>query len=313
MPQPPSAPPSRRANSVDGPAGRRDSGEVRARARRRAGADRDPQAGSPPDRRLYINSLEKGLAVLGAFDEATPACTIAELAQRTGLGRSATQRVVYTLDRLGYLRRDPVSRRLVLTPKVLSLGYAFLQTDAAAGLAARFLSEIAGACEEAVSLSELVDTNIIVVSRVPSRHVFTLNIVQGMQFPAFCSAPGRAMLALMPTAAAADIIDRSDLQRITPHTIVARGQLITELDRVRAQGYALAKEEIYLGSLSVAVPVPRQEGMPLAAINVFCPVARWPAKRVRQVLVPLLQRCARDMVALYPPPGPIRIVPAGVR
>lgn len=252
------------------------------------------------DRRLFINSLEKGFAVLGAFDEVHRVCTIAEIATRTGLGRSATQRVAYTLEMLGYLRRDPVSRRLALTPKALTLAYGFLRSNSEAEASTRYLAEIARETEEAASLSELDGTDIVVVSRVPSQHLFTLNVVPGMRFPAYCSAPGRAMLSLLPEEAAAAIIDRSILRAVTRHTITDRVRLIQELERVRADGYAIAAEEIYAGSLSIAVPVPRPDGMPVASINVFCPTARWSMARARQVVVPLLLRAADDMRALYP-------------
>ncbi len=254
------------------------------------------------DERLYINSLEKGFAVLSVFDDSHRTSTIAQIAKITGLGRSATQRVVYTLHKLGYLRRDPVSREFALTAKVLALGYGYLCSDSLVEVAARFLAEIARVCEEAVSLSELDDTDIVVVSRVPSQHVFTLNIVQGMRFPAFCSAPGRAMLSMLPPDVAAGVIDRSRLKRITQHTIIDRRQIKAELDRVRIEGFSIAEEELYLGSLSVAVPVVRPDGMPMAAINVFCPIARWPRKRAEHVLVPLLTRCAREMSRFYGAP-----------
>ncbi|MFI5015235.1 MAG: IclR family transcriptional regulator [Hyphomicrobiales bacterium] len=250
------------------------------------------------DARLFINSLEKGFLVLRAFGEVQRAMTIAEIASATGLGRSATQRLVYTLHRLGYLRRDPMSRCFMPTAKVLTLSYAYLRSDVLAELASGFLGEIARMSEEAVSLSVLDDTDIIVVSRVPSRHASTLSVVQGMRFPAYCSAPGRAMLSALPRPVAKDVIHRARLRRFTPYTIVERGRLLAEIERARQEGFAIAEQELYLRSLSVGVAVSGHDGMLVGAINVFCPIDRWPADRARRELVPLLVRQARELGAL---------------
>ena len=53
-----------------------------------------------PDRD-HVQSLERGLAVLLAFDAEHPEPTLAELAQLTGFSRPAVRRFLITLERLG--------------------------------------------------------------------------------------------------------------------------------------------------------------------------------------------------------------------
>ena len=260
-----------------------------------AASGRAPAGVVTPDARLFVNSLAKGLLVLGAYRDGPQAMTIAELAVATGIGRSASQRFVHTLEHLGYLARDPASRAYRLTTKVLDLGYGFLHHDALVAHGARVLSEIARYSEEAASLTELDDVDIVVLYRVPSQHLFSVNVVQGMRFPAYCSAPGRAMLAFLPLERATDIIDRSRLEARTPHTITDRAGLLAALAEVRASGYALAVEELFLGTLSIAVPVLGSTGEAVAAINLFCPTARWPPERAGEELVPLLSSKAREL------------------
>src|SRR5690606_20562958 len=84
------------------------------------------QSGAPlydtaPDPRLFVAGVEKGLRILECFNERTVALTIAEIDLRCGLGRSATQRYVYTLQWLGYLRRDDATRRFSPTLRVFNL------------------------------------------------------------------------------------------------------------------------------------------------------------------------------------------------
>jgi IclR family pca regulon transcriptional regulator len=65
----------------------------------------------PHDDSASSQSLERGLAILGAFTPDCPTLGISELAQRLGLTRSTTHRYVATLAKLGYLDQDDVTRK----------------------------------------------------------------------------------------------------------------------------------------------------------------------------------------------------------
>jgi IclR family transcriptional regulator, pca regulon regulatory protein len=64
------------------------------------GEDDEPGAGTPdgasdtevPLKRDLVAGLEKGLAVIEAFDQERPRLTISEVADRTGLTRAAARR-----------------------------------------------------------------------------------------------------------------------------------------------------------------------------------------------------------------------------
>lgn len=56
---------------------------------------------------LFINSIAKGFQVLEAFSGGPQQMTLSDIARRSRLDRSAAQRVVHTLETLGYLQRIP--------------------------------------------------------------------------------------------------------------------------------------------------------------------------------------------------------------
>ena len=59
---------------------------------------------------LMVNSVDKALKVLRAFDGSRRRLGLSQIAEAAGMGLSATQRFTYTLLQLGYLRRDEASR-----------------------------------------------------------------------------------------------------------------------------------------------------------------------------------------------------------
>ncbi len=72
----------------------------------------------------FVQSLERGLALIRAFSKDTPALSLSEAAERTGMSRAAARRFLLTLERLGYVASD--GRRFTLRPRILDLGYAYL-------------------------------------------------------------------------------------------------------------------------------------------------------------------------------------------
>lgn len=237
---------------------------------------------------LFVGSLDKGLAVLRAFDRERRQMGLFEIVERTGLDKSAAQRFTHTLHALGYLAKDPSTKKYALSPKVLELGVAYLHAHTLLERAMPLLYEANRKCDETLNLSELLDTEVVYVARVPSRQVISVDIVLGMRIPAYACAAGRAILASLPQAEAEAVLARSDLVKITPKTLATKREVLDELARVRQNGYAFAPEQCYLGEYSAAVPILDGRGHPVAAINVSVPTSRWSENEFLAKLVPIV-------------------------
>jgi IclR family transcriptional regulator, pca regulon regulatory protein len=246
------------------------------------------------DPRLFIESLEKGLRILSLFDATRPALTVSEIGRISGLGRSAAQRFVYTLERLGYLRKRPRSHEYLLTTRVLDLASAYFGTDPVVSKSAELLGGLNERSGEVVALVELDDTDIVIVSRLAGRHPFSLGVVPGMRFPAYCTAAGRAILAHMPAEEAAAVLARSDRRAFTNRTLTEPEALMEELTLVRRQGHAIVEGETVADAMTVAVPIFDSTKRPVASIYVYCPLARWSRKTVKRTLLPELIRTGEE-------------------
>src|SRR5262245_40911970 len=96
----------------------------RPKARDSTRRPRRAEAARPADA-LFIASLEKALRVLYAFRDRPRSLSLTDIAAATGLGMSAAQRFVHTWQTLGYLRKDPRSRRYALAPKLLDFSFMY--------------------------------------------------------------------------------------------------------------------------------------------------------------------------------------------
>ena len=80
----------------------------------------------PLNRRDWIAGLEKGLAILEAFDHEHPRLTPTQAAELTGLTRTAARRYLLTLEHLGYLTSE--GTLFSLTPRVLKVGWSYFDS-----------------------------------------------------------------------------------------------------------------------------------------------------------------------------------------
>lgn len=252
----------------------------------------DPEARAR-ESSLFIGSLEKGLLVLQAFNRERRTMGLSEIAKATGLDKSSVQRFAYTLNVLGFLRKDEATKRYSLSPRALELSFAYLQTDSLLEYATPLLYEAGRQCGESISISELVGTEMVYVARVPGQHVIAVKIFLGMHYPAFACAPGRAVLASLDEAQTRDILEASRLRKFTPRTVSTKTGVLREIRTARQQGFAIAEEQCYLGEISVAAPIFNGAGQASAALNVSVPSARWSVGRARSELVPLVVDTAR--------------------
>jgi IclR family pca regulon transcriptional regulator len=254
----------------------------------------------------FVQSLERGLAVIRAFDGAHPELTLSEVAVATGVTRAAARRFLLTLADLGYVRTD--GRFFSLSPRVLELGYAYLSSLSLPEVAEPHLEALVATVNESSSVSVLDGEDVVYVARMPTSRIMTVTISVGTRFPAYATSMGRVLLAGLPSAELDAYLERLRPARLTARTVDSIAALRAELDRTRTQGWAFVDQELEEGLRAVAAPIRDRAGRTVAAVNVSAHASRWTVDSIRRKLVPpLLATAARieaDLPARMPRNGP---------
>jgi IclR family pca regulon transcriptional regulator len=241
----------------------------------------------------FVQSLERGLAVIRAFDATRPELTLSDVARIAGLTRAAARRFLLTLVDLGYVRTD--GRLFVLRPRILDLGYAYLSSLSLPEVAQPHMEALAARVHESCSVSVLDEADVVYVARVPTHRIMTVAISVGTRFPAFATSMGRVLLAAQPTDWVDAYLASGAVHQLTSHTVTDAVKLRAVLNRVRAQGYCLVDQELEQGLRSIAVPLHDSEGTVIAAMNVSLHVSRGTAETIKRELLPPLLEAAKDI------------------
>lgn len=240
-----------------------------------------------------MQSLDRGLAVIRCFSSQSPSLTLSEVADRTGLTRAAARRFLLTLQELGYVGSS--GRLFSLRPRVLALGYAYLSSFSVAQIAQPHLEDLAEQLHESCSVSVLDGDDLVYVARASANRIMTIALTVGTRLPPYPTSMGRVLLAHLPEKELDAHLARTELRKLTEHTIADERQLRRVLATVRRQGWATVDQELEAGVRSVAVPIRDSSGRVVAAINASAHAARVPVQTLTEQFLPRLLAAARQI------------------
>lgn len=256
----------------------------------------DAPASTPAERPadpLFNQSLEKGLAVLRAFDASHRTLTLAELAELTGMTKGSAQRTVHTLQVLGYVGKHPRTRRFQLLPRAMEIGANYLVGHPLVQVAHPYLAQLAHASGETANITEPVGHDMLYLAQlITSKHIPVFTPV-GMRIPMSCSSCGRAWLSTLPDEQVRRILQASPRVPRTQHTLTQVDAILDQVQQCRQVGYATNCEELFLGDMGLAAPLVDRQGHPVGALHLSPPTSRWTMDEARRKLAPMLIECAR--------------------
>jgi DNA-binding IclR family transcriptional regulator len=212
-------------------------------------------------------SVERVLALLTSFDETRTELGVTEMATLLGVHKSTASRLAATLERAGLLAR--YGRRYRLGFEVIRLGtLALASFDLIASMQAA-MDKLSRHTGETINLAVPAGTDILNVAEVPSTFILSCTGGwTGRRTKPHAVANGKVLLAY------GTIPVPRQLERYTEHTITTREALETELEAVRAKGYATAAAELEEGLVAVAAPVFDAGGTCVAALSISGPAYR---------------------------------------
>lgn len=244
----------------------------------------------PPEEAAEDTSFARGLRLLLTVSDRGEV-RADELSALLEMPLSTVYRYLRTLGDFGFVDRNGGLFRL--GPKLLIGTGANVSSERLirhAGAALRMLAEETG--ETAIVVRRL-GLSSVCLHQLESDAPLRVTLEPGTMSPLYAGAPGRALLAFAP-AEVVDEVLAEGLLRITSHT-PTETELRESLGRIVMSGIAVSVGELIEGSVGMAAPLFREDGI-VGAIAVLGPEFRcddaWRARAGR-----LLQEAARAINA----------------
>lgn len=232
-------------------------------------------------RRNFLKTLSRGLAVLSAFEPDQPALILSELSAKLSLDPGTASRFLYTLEHLGYLRRESATGAYRLTARVLELGRSVHLQDELRVAARPVMEQVARETGETVSLAVRDGVDILVIDQVESRQPVAARGFLGERQPTYCTAQGKTLLAFAPLPQQQRLLSGIKFVAYGTRTIADRDSLESELKQIALRGYALNNDEMDAGVRAIAAPVCATAGDVVAALAIDVPASRVTLQELR--------------------------------
>jgi DNA-binding IclR family transcriptional regulator len=229
-------------------------------------------------------AVPKALRVLETVASRERPVSIAEIASALDMPQPTAHRIVGTLEKLGFVGREPGRRRVVGGSRLVTLGLDALRAAATSGAPHAVLSALAKKTGESCNLGVIANGHVVYVDRVESQWPLGLRFEPGSPVPLHCTAIGKLLMSRLAPGAVDSYVS-TGLTRYTATTITDARKLRSELERIRRQGYSIDNQEFMSGVVCMAVPVsgPR-EGEVCAGLAISAAEARLTLAGIKRFL-----------------------------
>lgn len=253
----------------------------------------------------YIEVMGKIFAVLEYFVEnggSQRAVTFADLARSLPFARSTVHRILYSLEKLGYVQKDEMRSRYELAPKFLELTAPANHFRRLQSISRSVMQQLLLRFGETVNLGVLEENQVTYIEVLQSPSALRIAAVPGERNPIHCTALGKAMFAFLPESDVDKLFQETAIVRRTPKTITQKKYFIEHLASVREHAVALDMEENVTGVICIASPIFDQQGKVIAGISVSGPASRMVSKLAQ--VQDEIRNAALDLSRMLSPGAP---------
>jgi IclR family transcriptional regulator, KDG regulon repressor len=212
-------------------------------------------------------AVERALAILEAAAHEADGLSNAEISRKLQIPKSSASYILRTLEKHGYLHRDPESGKYRVGLKILSLSRGALSGIDVREVALPIMRHLVEKTNLTCHLAILDGPEAVYIEKVEPTGFIRMDTWVGRRMRVHATSVGKALVAHIPPTQLEKILAERTLERRTPKTITTLPRLLKELEKVRAQGYAVDDEENNLGARCVGAPIFNQQGVIEASLG----------------------------------------------
>jgi len=238
--------------------------------------------------------LEKTMNLLSRFDSSRAEWGVTELSKDLEINKSTVSKILSTLENHRYLVKNTENRKYKLGLRWFELGSLVASQLDPQKEALVYMEELNRKVGETVHLVVMDDFDIVYINKVESPQSLRIGTRVGGRLPAHCTGVGKVLLAALSPEELSIFLKKRPLKRFTPSTITSPERLKEALAQIRAQGYALDREEFNGGLMCVAAPIKDYSHKIIGAISISGPTSRIRQKNLEK-LIPRVKNTAQKI------------------
>ncbi|MFB9744230.1 IclR family transcriptional regulator [Pseudonocardia sulfidoxydans] len=240
------------------------------------------------------STADRALDILAMFNDEQAVVTGALVADRLGVARSTAYRYLQSLVSSHFLEEAP-GGGFQLGLRILELARLARRTLGLSEIASPILDELAQDVGETTLLTRRTGDLVVCLDKAEShRNRVRISYERGTVLPLNAGASATVLLAWNDPDEVRQILLRTDLTRFTDATLTDVEELVERLQRIRTDGYAVARSEVDQDVMGIAAPIwGAREGEVVAAVSVVGLASRIPPRTERAIVAKVRLAAAR--------------------
>ena len=218
-----------------------------------------------------IQSLERGLEIVGVIARAGRPLSLTEISESFSIARSSVFRLLSTLAKHNFVLQDPDTKRYSLGFRMLEYAGLYGEQSHVESLIRPIMRRVLASTRQNTHLAILDGAEVVFVAVEQPRESISLNLSVGMREPATVTALGRALLAFGDADIVAGSLAASEYRKYTDKSPRSAKEVMRSLDPVRARRLAVDDEEYKKGIVCFASPVLNHRKQALFSIGISGP------------------------------------------
>jgi DNA-binding IclR family transcriptional regulator len=232
--------------------------------------------------RYPIESVDSALRLLALVADRR-AVSLSEAARHLDVAPSTAHRLLAMLEHHRLVERDPDTKAYGLGPWLSELGRASMAEVDIRPLARPELERLVAHAGETAHLVALEGRDTVFLDCVECSATVRATARTGHRLLAHCTAAGKAQLARLPRERVLELFPGEELEGLTPESTRSRAELLRELSRIRAAGYATNRRESEEHVHAVAAAILDARGAVRGAVTIAGPPDRMKPARMREL------------------------------
>ncbi|MCL6477475.1 MAG: IclR family transcriptional regulator [Peptococcaceae bacterium] len=222
--------------------------------------------------KYYIMSVLKSMDVLGSFIT-KPEWSISELSNALNINRSTVNRLLITMSKKGFVKREYDTGKYSPGLKVIEVAQCLLDNIQVRKESTRVLKELAAKSMETIDLAIWDNGQVLFIDHLETPNPIKPISFIGRRIPAHSVSCGKIFLAYLSPEELSRFLSNG-LEQFTPNTITDPDKLTAELDEIRRTGIAYDIEERFTEISACSAAIRDERGKVVAALSIVGPSAR---------------------------------------
>jgi DNA-binding IclR family transcriptional regulator len=238
------------------------------------------------------DTIDLALRILDHLAAAREPVGVSDIARAFDASKATVYRHLQTLARHGYVRQEPATMRYGVGIKLFIMGESLRERFDLLAIAREDMAWLRDECNQPVTLSTVVDDQVVVLEVLQGRAVVNFGTQAGTVLELHASAHGRVALAFGPPG----LLDRClarPLKQLTPETICTRAALERTVAQARSNGWATAPNQVLHGVNGLAAPIFNHVPAYAGAIAIAGSIQYIPAAPSKAQIEPVMEAARR--------------------